>query len=177
MILLPNTLSIIRFPLGSIFAVMLVLRFSTETVPWWPLLICFVMIALSDLLDGIAARNFHCQSKVGAVLDVSADSFFILLSLVVLNFYKVIPIWFTVTVILKLDDFIISSWVFSGGEKGHFVFDLLGRSTAVGFYLMPIFAGVFPHAFMLKVAALFLALTAVCSSMLRWIFGKVIKGY
>lgn len=172
--LLPNVLSALRFPLGGAFAYLLAIRSAGNTIPVWSLLICFTAIALSDLMDGWISRKFDCQSDIGAILDVSADSFFILLSLIVSNYYDFVPIWFTIIVILKLVDFILSSLIFSTGEKRHFIFDFLGRSSAVGFYLLPILAGIFPHTGIIKAAILFLAITATCSSILRWFsFGRL----
>ncbi|MCI1952088.1 MAG: CDP-alcohol phosphatidyltransferase family protein [Clostridiales bacterium] len=166
--LLPNALSALRFPLGGVFAYLLALRCAGKTIPVWSLLICFMAIALSDLMDGWISRKFDCQSGIGAFLDVSADSFFILLALIISNYYGFVPIWFTIIVILKLVDFILSSVIFSTGAKKHFVFDFLGRFTAVGFYLLPILVGIFPQTGIIKAAAFFLAITAVCSSTLRW---------
>ena len=166
--LLPNVLSALRFPLGGAFAYLLAIRSAGKTIPVWSLLICFMAIALSDLMDGWISRKFDCQSDIGAILDVSADSFFILLALIVSNYYGFVPIWFTIIVILKLVDFILSSLIFSTGEKRHFIFDFLGRFTAVGFYLLPILVGIFPQSGIIKAATLFLAITAMCSSMLRW---------
>lgn len=166
--LLPNVLSALRFPLGGAFAYLLAIRSAGDTIPVWSLLICFMAIALSDLMDGWISRKFDCQSDIGATLDVSADSSFILLALIVSNYYGFVPIWFTVIVILKLVDFILSSMIFSTGVKRHFIFDFLGRFTAVGFYLLPILVGIFPQTGIIKAAALFLAITAVCSSTLRW---------
>lgn len=166
--LLPNVLSALRFPLGGVFAYLLALRFAGKTIPMWSLLICFMAIALSDLMDGWISRKFNCQTGIGAFLDVSADSFFILLALIISNYYGFVPIWFTIIVILKLVDFILSSMIFSTSGKKHFIFDFLGRFTAVGFYLLPILVGIFPQTGIIKAVALFLAITAVCSSTLRW---------
>lgn len=170
---LPNVLSAIRFPLGGIFAFMLVIRFTGKTISPWSFFVCFIAIALSDLTDGWVARKFDCQSDVGAVLDVSADSFYLLLSLGVLNAYHILPIWFTTIVVLKLVDFILSSRIFSTGKKTHFVFDSLGRATVVGFYHLPILMGIFPNVGIFKIAIPVLAFSAVCSSTLRWLsFGR-----
>ena len=166
--LLPNALSALRFPLGGAFAFILAMRSFGKLIPVWSLLICFMAIVLSDLLDGWISRKFDCQSDTGAILDVSADSFFILLSLLVSNCCGFVPIWFTLTVILKLFDFILSSMIFSTGSKRHFIFDFLGRCTAVGFYLLPIIVGLFPQTDIIRAATVFLTFTAVCSSMLRW---------
>ena len=166
--LVPNFLSVIRFPLGCLFAALLFFRFTAADFPVWGLLFCFTPIALSDFLDGKIARRLICQSYIGAILDVAADSFYILLSLVLLNFYHIIPIWFTAIVILKLVDFILSSRIFSADKKGQFVFDFLGRLTAVGFYILPVLAGMFPHAGLINIVTLFLAFAAVFSSIVRW---------
>lgn len=166
--LLPNALSAMRFPLGGTFAFMLAIRFAGKTISPWSLLVCFAAIAMSDLLDGWIARNFSCQSNIGAALDVSSDSFYILLSLAVLNACHIVPIWFTATVVLKLADFILSSRIFSASKNGYFVFDPLGRLTAGGFYIVPILAGICPYAGVIGAVTLFLAFTAMCSSLLRW---------
>ncbi len=166
--MVPNFLSVIRFPLGCLFAALLSFRFTTANFPVWGLLFCFTPIALSDFLDGKIARRLICRSYIGAIIDVAADSFYILLSLVLLNFYHIIPIWFTGIVIFKLVDFILSSRVFSASKKRQFVFDLLGRLTVVGFYILPVLAGMFPHNGLINTVTLFLAFAAVFSSIVRW---------
>lgn len=167
--LVPNFLTVIRFPLGCLFAVLLSFRFTSANDSVWGLLSCFAFIALSDFIDGKIARCWLCQSYLGAILDVAADSFYILLSLVLLNFYHIIPIWFTATVALNLVNFIVSSRIFLAGEKGNFVFDFLGRLTASGFYFLPVLAGVFPHTGLIHAITLILAFAAVFSSIVRWI--------
>ncbi|HEX3037881.1 MAG TPA: CDP-alcohol phosphatidyltransferase family protein [Oscillospiraceae bacterium] len=167
---LPNFLSVIRFPLGCLFAVLLVFRFTEENFSLWSLPFCFATIALSDFFDGQIARHWACQSHIGEILDVTSDSFFILLSLILLNFYHIIPIWFTTIVILKLMDFILSSRIFSASKRWNFVFDFLGRMAAVGFYVVPVLAGLFPHTFLISAFTYSLALVAILSSILRWAF-------
>ena len=167
--LLPNILSVLRIPLGGAFAFMLSIRFAGGIMPVWHLTVCFLAIALSDRMDGWISRRFDCSSDIGAVLDVSADSFFLLVTLIVSNCYDIVPVWFTVIVVLKLLDFILSSMIFSIGVKKHFVFDFLGRLTAVGFYLVPGLEVICPKAGIVKVAAAFLTFTAISSSMLRWL--------
>lgn len=166
--LVPNFLSVIRFPLGCLFAALLFFRFTEANFPVWRLLFCFTPIALSDFLDGKIARRLICQSYIGAIIDVAADSFYILLSLVPLNIFHVIPIWFTAIVILKLVDFILSSRIISSGKKRQFIFDFLGRLTAVGFYILPVLAGIFPHTGLINTVTLLLTFTAVFSSIVRW---------
>lgn len=167
--LVPDFLSVIRFPLGCLFAVLLSFRFTSANDPVWGLLSCFAFIALSDFIDGKIARCWLCQSYLGSILDVAADSFYIILSLVLLNYYHIIPIWFTAIVVLNLVNFIVSSRIFLSGKKGNFVFDLMGRLTAAGFYFLPVLAGVFPHAGLTHAITLFLAFAAVFSSVVRWI--------
>lgn len=167
--LLPNILSAIRFPLGGLFAVLLSFRCAEERIPVWGLISCFIAIALSDYLDGWIARRFDCQSSTGVILDVTADSFYILLSLVVLNYHHVIPVWFTIIVILKLADFILSSRIFLVGERGRLVFDLPGRITAAGFYSLPVLTGILPSPDAIGMITLFLAVAALVSSVLRWL--------
>ncbi len=69
---IPNTLTILRFPLTIVF---LYGFFQPELT--WRLAgtLCFLLSALTDLLDGIIARRMDSVSKLGAFLDPLADKF------------------------------------------------------------------------------------------------------
>lgn len=44
--------------------------------PLWPCLIVFLLVSLTDWLDGKLARTLRATSALGAWLDVSCDLFF-----------------------------------------------------------------------------------------------------
>jgi len=64
----------------------------------------FGVAALTDFLDGLAARTWHQRSKLGITLDPAADKLlmtasFIALSLRSLGGPNIIPLWLTIVVI------------------------------------------------------------------------------
>lgn len=166
---LPNLLSMLRLLLGSIFAYMLSSKLSGNPmdIGWYYAL--YMMIVLSDLLDGRLARKLGCTSRIGAVLDVVADSYFILISCVILNYYQVFPVWFTAVIVMKLVDFIVSSILFTDDKERVFLFDSFGRVTAAGFYLMPILAVLLSNQVSINCAIYALMVLAMISTVLRWI--------
>lgn len=78
---LPNTLTIARCGLAGVVA-WLILTLSTGAL--WPF-VAFVLVALTDFLDGWAARRLNAVSKFGAFLDPIADKLLVGLSLIALT--------------------------------------------------------------------------------------------
>lgn len=78
---LPNTLTIARCGLAGVVA-WLILTLSTGSL--WPF-VAFVLVALTDFLDGWAARRLNAVSKLGAFLDPIADKLLVGLSLIALT--------------------------------------------------------------------------------------------
>ena len=78
---LPNTLTIARCLLAGIVA-WLILTLSTGS--FLPL-IAFIAVALTDFVDGWAARRFDAVSELGAFLDPVADKLLVGLALVALT--------------------------------------------------------------------------------------------
>ena len=78
---LPNTLTIARCLLAGVVAWLILILPTGSFVP----VIAFVLVALTDFLDGWAARRFDAVSKFGAFLDPVADKLLVGLSLVALT--------------------------------------------------------------------------------------------
>lgn len=102
----PNMLSVVRILLIPVFVLLLVKdrMFSAFVV--------FVLAALTDLLDGIAARIWDQKTTAGTYLDPAADkllmaSAFIALSLPRLSSPNSIPFWLVFVVIFR-DIYIVS---------------------------------------------------------------------
>ena len=139
---LPNIITGARFALVAPFLWILAesLGYGSGFVSVW-VYILFVLICLTDLLDGAAARGLNAQSALGAAMDITADGLFIFSSYVLFNIYGVLPVWFTVFVAVDYLVFICTSkiLIYTKRESGRksFVFDAAGRVSAVLFYLMP----------------------------------------
>lgn len=78
---LPNTLTIARCCLAGVVAWMIL---SLLPGSFWPF-IAFVLVALTDFLDGWAARSLNAVSKFGAFLDPVADKLLVGFSLIALT--------------------------------------------------------------------------------------------
>ena len=142
LIFLPNTITIHRILLTAVFALVLVdwLSQGGKEVPYEMYLI-YGFICLSDLIDGAAARRLKAQTSLGSILDILPDSLFIFTSLIILDYYRLMPVWFTVVVFVNFLAFAVTSWFlqYKGKtrDRRFFVFDKLGRYAAVMFYLTP----------------------------------------
>ena len=130
-----NCLTLSRIPL-SIFAYM---EITAGTIRGIYYLCLFLGIALSDFLDGKCARAFNVQSSFGAIADVICDFFYIMTSSYALYRLGCLPAWFLILVIVKLFEFILTSrMVRRMQNRSHvFMFDRIGRYTAIGFYVLP----------------------------------------
>ncbi len=141
---IPNLITLTRFFLAVSFASQLRSLLTSSDFNRFiiPVLLLFMAICMTDFFDGIIARKFNAVSTFGAVMDVTADLFFIVLSYIVLNKYSVIPVWFTALTITKFVEFIVTSQIMKNKcpIKSTFVFDYSGRVSAFLFYIIPCFA-------------------------------------
>ena len=70
----------------------------------WAAIIVFLVAAVTDCLDGWAARRFKQRSPLGTILDPIADKGLLLTSLITLSLSKwtyAFPLWFPVLVITR----------------------------------------------------------------------------
>lgn len=163
---IPDFITILRFPLSMMFFFLLLMPKSMNANKF-NIAICFILICITDLSDGFIAKRFKLETRFGAVLDLAADSFYVFISFMILNYENIIPIWFTFVVLLKLLDFIISSKIFA--KSTHFIFDLPGKITVGGFYILPMAAGILSErVIILNMIVIFLTFAAVLSSVIRW---------
>ena len=130
-----NCLTLSRIPL-SVFAYM---EITAGTIRGIYYLCLFLGIAVSDFLDGKCARAFHVQSSFGAIADVICDFFYIMTSSFALYRLGCLPAWFLVLITVKLFEFILTSRLVRRMQiRSHvFMFDRVGRYTAIGFYILP----------------------------------------
>jgi cardiolipin synthase len=92
---IPNLITLTRILLTPLFIIFLIQgRYSQA-------LIIFVLAGVSDLADGIIARNWQQKSRLGAYLDPLADKLLMSASFVTLSISLLIPSWLTVVVISR----------------------------------------------------------------------------
>ena len=102
--------------------------------------ILFIIICLTDLIDGKVARKMKASSRFGSFFDVIADLIFISSSNIVLSLYGSLPRWFILVILFKFSEFLITSKLikkYGDLKSSFFVFDHIGRVAAVNFFLIP----------------------------------------
>ena len=90
---LPNKITILRLILIPVF--LYCLKVGQAKVAF----LIFLVAILSDALDGYLARTRGQKTKLGSILDPTADKALILSSFIMLTFYHRIPFWLTGVVI------------------------------------------------------------------------------
>lgn len=95
---IPNVLTLLRIALIPVFAAMMVERRPKAAF------LVFLAAAITDVLDGFAARTWHQGTKIGFILDPAADKLlmtaaFILLALPSLAGPNVLPLWLVLVAI------------------------------------------------------------------------------
>ena len=135
---IPNLITLSRILLTCIATLYIYRYFGSIFVP----LVISLVIFLSDYLDGYIARRFGNTSWLGSILDIAADLFYIVSTYIVLYVFDVLPFWFFLVIIFKFVEFLATSYLLkkSDNEKFRFVFDIMGRTAAVFFYIIPIFS-------------------------------------
>ncbi|MBN2244690.1 MAG: CDP-alcohol phosphatidyltransferase family protein [Candidatus Aminicenantes bacterium] len=126
---IPNLISLARIFIIPFFLWLLI---SSKPVA---ALAVFTAAALTDLLDGLAARLLRQKSKLGALLDPAGDKLLMTaaligLSLPSLDLPNLIPLWLTVIIIAR-DLFIVGSALFLYKTQGQSSFPptFLGKLT------------------------------------------------
>lgn len=95
MLNLPNFLTLIRILTIPFFLVYLSYHRYGEA------LIIFVVGAVTDFLDGLAARLMHQETALGAYLDPIADKLLVITSFIMLGLIGGIPEWLAVTIVSR----------------------------------------------------------------------------
>ncbi len=138
---IPNIITFTRILFTGIF-IELVYRVNDSNAEnlILPITAVFLIICASDFFDGRLARRFKCQSAFGAVLDIFSDVLFVMTSALVLNIKGILPVWFTVIIMAKFSEFLITSMVFKRrlhNLKQPFWFDSIGRFASAMFIVLP----------------------------------------
>jgi CDP-diacylglycerol---glycerol-3-phosphate 3-phosphatidyltransferase len=110
----PNILSIIRIFLVPLIVILLLVpsseiytyevNFINEKsieLFWLIAGILFIIASLTDLLDGYIARKYKIESDLGKLLDPIADKILVNTVLILLSYFKILPVFFTIGFIAR----------------------------------------------------------------------------
>ncbi len=138
----PNRITLLRLALLPPFIVLL-LRQPGESASRYAALGIFLLMALSDVLDGVLARRLRARTRLGAILDPLADKLMIISAAVLLSLPEYappggrLPDWVVVAIVGK------DLWVIVGFVVVYLVTDrfrirpsFLGKACTVGQVIM-----------------------------------------
>lgn len=136
---IPNIFSLSRIVFTLIFIIAYVFykSFSINTLGVCNILI-FIII-LTDILDGHIARILKVDSKLGSVLDPCCDLSYILGTSLIFNYYNELSIFYTLLIVFKFMEFIITSKYLRISNGKAFAFDKIGRVVSAGYLIVPLF--------------------------------------
>ncbi|MGQ9705484.1 MAG: CDP-alcohol phosphatidyltransferase family protein [bacterium] len=95
---IPNFITLSRY-----FLIPPIIYFSIfrDGRPVWVIIILFGLFMLSDLLDGIVARRLGKVTEFGKAFDTIADKSLAFPLIVLLFIYRLLPLWFVISVAVK----------------------------------------------------------------------------
>lgn len=96
---IPNLISIARLAGVPVF-LWLVLGVRTATGDWWALAV-LALAGFSDWLDGKLARALHQQSRLGELLDPTADRLYIVSTVIALAVRAIIGWWLVAVLAIR----------------------------------------------------------------------------
>ncbi|MDQ2699510.1 MAG: CDP-alcohol phosphatidyltransferase family protein [Actinomycetota bacterium] len=136
----PNVLSFARLLLVPVFLVLIIAGHDG-----WALLV-LIFSSISDFFDGLIARKFNQQSRLGQLLDPAADRLFIFAALIGLCVRGIIP-WWLLAIIVGRDVMLgVLGLVLANHGYGPLPVHHLGKvGTLCLFYALPIL--MLGHAF------------------------------
>lgn len=172
----PNLITITRIVMSFLFVYTIVEEIIFNQERSMILLLLFLAICASDLLDGRIARKTNSVSVFGAKLDVFADLLYIILSYVTLVTMNILPVWFLGFICFKFSEFVITSKFMRNNNKSSknpFVFDKVGRVVAAIFFIIPGIAciykcfGYYNMSMILNLTLFIIFLAGIYSSYMR----------
>lgn len=92
---LPNMITVFRLACVPVFAIA---AFQENFITAFYLM---VVISVSDALDGLIAKHFGWQSKLGSYLDPLADKVLLVSALLILGYMSLLPKWLVVAAVSR----------------------------------------------------------------------------
>ena len=100
---------------------------------WLQAAVWFVWAAVSDLADGAIARRTNTVSRIGGILDHSADALFVSVTLWAVAHTQVIPGFLPFLIVLAFLQYVIDSRAFSGQPLRT---SQLGRYNGIAYFVL-----------------------------------------
>lgn len=115
--IIPNAITVLRAVMSFFIPCLL---FHPKPLFHWAALILFLVAAITDFLDGYIARHFSLESKIGKILDPTADKFLILIPLVSFAHLGLYSVWWVVPIFIRefLVTFCRIGWSLQGTAVG-----------------------------------------------------------
>jgi len=120
---LPNALTIVRFALIPVFAVLVV---QADGAGSWLAAAVFAIAGITDQVDGWLARRWHVESQFGKFADPLADRLMIDTAVVLLWWDGRLP-WVALVVILARDGALVLGYPLVRGRGYEFEVNFLGK--------------------------------------------------
>ena len=95
---LPNLLTLFRIAMSAVLYLLYVQHFQTRPLL---LFIMYIIIALTDLVDGIIARKFNMVTELGKELDPMADKVLVFLMLFAFFRISLLPLWVIIPIFAR----------------------------------------------------------------------------
>lgn len=134
---LPNLLTLIR-PVCTGPFVLLCAQVQKSAAPWacGGVLLLYLLIITSDLLDGWYARKLGQESLFGRTLDHVCDVLFILTALGFFVILDLVPWWLPAAIAWAFVLYVLDSWWHTAGQPRHaLVASRLGRIGGILYYV------------------------------------------
>ena len=121
---LPNTLTVARFLLIPVYAVLIT---TCDGGRSWPAAIVFGAAAVTDQIDGLLARRWHVESAFGKIADPLADRLMIDTAVILLVYADRLP-WLALVIPLR-DLLVLAGTPFVLGRGYEFQVNMLGKAA------------------------------------------------
>lgn len=139
---LPNAITLIRIALVPIF-IWLIFAFDTnDLIGKWVVVAAFILLSVTDSIDGQIARRRNLITDLGKLLDPIADKFLLGGALVSLSILGAIPWWITTLILIR--EFGITAYRLIVAKRRVLAASTGGKvktvlqSVTIGFYLSPL---------------------------------------
>ena len=122
-----NGISLTRLVLAPLLAACIVGEY------WTAAFVAFVIGAVSDFYDGRIARDQNTVSRLGGLLDHTADCVFVACALAALGYLEIVPWYLSPLVVVAFVQYVVDSGVF---KKRELVASRLGKWNGIAYFVL-----------------------------------------
>ncbi len=155
---LPNVLTTLRILFIPVLAVLILRSGGEDTALVWWSFVVFLLLMLTDKLDGDIARKRGLVTDFGKIADPIADKALMIVTFVCLNIIGILPWWVTIVIVIR--ELGITLWRMVQLRKGLVIPASRGgkiktalQTFAVALYLLPLPSWLETPRFLVMLAA------------------------